>query len=110
MDVQSGISGLIDTLKTLSHYFPITLKEMRFDCTQKRFENPATWSIDDNRKEILLRLSDVLEAHISSDDSVIQRRCSSYRNRPKEKMKSMGLERSRMDDAKKPPSYSTALL
>ncbi|KAL8883554.1 MAG: hypothetical protein Q9205_002223 [Flavoplaca limonia] len=62
----------LGNMRTLNHYFAVTLKKLRHSRMQKRLENSPSWRTQDDKKEALLRLSDVLNVHISNEDQAVE--------------------------------------
>lgn len=58
-------------MRTLNHYFSITLQKMRFDRSRSRFAGFQTWTTSDEAKATFIRYNDVTYAHLSNDDQVI---------------------------------------
>ncbi|KAL8721074.1 MAG: hypothetical protein Q9181_007788 [Wetmoreana brouardii] len=62
----------LGNMRTLNHYFALTLKKLRLSRMQKRLENSPSWYTQDDNKETLLRLKDVLNMHISNEDQAVE--------------------------------------
>jgi Dynamin central region/Dynamin GTPase effector domain len=62
----------LGNMRTLNHYFADTLKKLRLARFQKRLENSMSWSTQDERKDTLVRLNDVLNIQISNEDQAIE--------------------------------------
>ena len=59
-------------MRSLNHYFAVTLKKLRQDRLKNRVANSKTWTTSNDKQEILLRLNDVMDAHISNDDQTVE--------------------------------------
>ncbi|KAI4265525.1 MAG: hypothetical protein L6R38_009355 [Xanthoria sp. 2 TBL-2021] len=62
----------VGNMRTLNHYFAVTLKKLRLSRMQKRLENSPSWHTQDEKQETLLRLKDVLNAYISNEDQAVE--------------------------------------
>lgn len=62
----------LGNMRTLNHYFAVTLKKLRLSRLQKRLEDSPSWHTQDDKKETLLRLNDVLNVHISNEDQAVE--------------------------------------
>ena len=59
-------------LRTLNHYFAITLKKKRLERVQKRLRTANSYSASNNVGEPLVRIQDVVDMHTSNDDQIVE--------------------------------------
>lgn len=59
-------------MRTLNHYFALTLNKLRLRRVTKRLALAKSWTTPSEGSEPLLRLTDVLNAHKSNDDQLVE--------------------------------------
>ena len=59
-------------MRTLNHNFTLTLNKLRLRCVTKRLALAKSWAIPSEGYEPLIRLTDVLDAHKSNDDQLVE--------------------------------------
>ena len=59
-------------MRTLNHYFTLTLNKLRLQRVTKRLASAKSWTATSEGNEPLIRLTDALDAHKSNDDQLIE--------------------------------------
>ena len=59
-------------MRSLNHYFATTLKKRRQNRLRKRLGNSKSWATNDDKRETLLRLDDIVDTYISNDDQTVE--------------------------------------